>query len=77
MGRKEEFFEVYDDLVEIYGDPLEVLFDIANDPLMIETVRVTAAKECVNYRYAKRKAIETTILQKPIGINIDEDDAEL
>ena len=53
-----DFQEHYDDLVDQYGDPLEVLFDMANDTLMVETVRMAAAKECVSYRYAKLKAIE-------------------
>ena len=78
MSKKtDEFLEIYDDLCEMYGDPLEVLFDIANDPLMTESVRVTAAKECVNYRHPKRKAVEVITRTEPIGVNIDKDDANL
>lgn len=59
MHKKDaDFLEYYEDLCESYGDPLEVLFDMANDPLMEETVRVSAAKECVAYRYPKKRAID-------------------
>ncbi len=72
-----EFYAYYDKLVEEYGDPLETLFDMAMDPLMYEQYRIQAAKELIGYRHAKRRSIEVIEAEKPIGIDIDSDDADL
>jgi len=72
-----EFYQYYDELCEIYGDPLEVLFDMQGDPLIDDDVRIKAAKELIGYRHAKRRAIEVSTPAEPIGINIDKDDSKL
>lgn len=72
-----EFAIYYDELCEEYGDPLIVLFDLANDPLMYDEIRVKAAKELIGYRHAKRRAIEIVTSGEPIGIIIDKQDAKL
>jgi hypothetical protein len=71
-----EFFAYYDRLIEQYGDPLEVLFDLAGDPLCPEQVRVQAAKEAVSYRHSKRKSVIVQDVRED-KIRIDSDDEGL
>ncbi len=72
-----EFYEYYDQLCIKYSDPLETLFDLQSDILLPEAIRTTAAKELIGYRHAKRRSIEVVETEKPIGIDIDKDDADL
>lgn len=58
--RSVDFDAKYDALVEKYGDPLDVLFSMANNTLgdIENSVRATAAKEVIKYRWAQKKSIE-------------------
>lgn len=78
MGQKqhkktEEFNEHYNRLADIYGDPVETLFDLQGDPLVPHLVRLQAAKELANFKYAKKRAIEVKDTRQA-SIKLDKDD---
>ena len=56
--RTAEFDAIYDGYVEKYGDPVEILFALAGSKTEQSTVRATAAKEVIKYRWAAKKAVE-------------------
>jgi hypothetical protein len=45
-------------LFKRYGDPLEIMAEIASDPTKDDSVRLNAAKELAGYAHAKVKALE-------------------
>lgn len=56
--RTAEFDELYDRLRKQYGCPVEVLMSMATNPEEQSTVRATAAKEIIKYKFATKKAVE-------------------
>ena len=62
-----EFFQRFDVLAKQHVDPLKLMFQIAQgDPRQVgrgweKMHRLIAARELLNYRYPKLKAIETTL----------------
>ena len=62
MNKKsQDFQDHYDRLSLKYGDPVEVLFEIAFDPHVAPSDRRAAASDLCSFRYPKIKAIEMDI----------------
>lgn len=61
----EAFAEKYDTLVAIYGDPVEMVFQVMSDT-EDEATKLAAANMLMSYRYPRVKAAETNQKSAPV-----------
>ena len=59
--KTQEFLDHFERLSQTYGDPVEVLFQIAFGSNIMVSDRRAAASDLLSYRYPKQKAIDLSV----------------